>query len=154
ILLPFVAGMAIAYFLDPVADRLQRAGLSRLWATVLITLGFFIVALAVVIVLAPLVGEQIAGFAERLPAYVQALAHRADPVWRALKKSVSPSDIAQIRSAAGDYAGTIAGWVGGFARDLVGSSLAVANTVSLVFITPIVTFYFLRDWHRVTSTVD
>jgi predicted PurR-regulated permease PerM len=82
------------------------------------------------------------------------LAHRADPVWRTLKKSLSPHDLEQIRNAAGDYAGTIAGWVGGFAKDLVGSSLAVANAVSLIFITPIVTFYFLRDWHRVTATVN
>ena len=34
ILLPFVAGMVLAYFLDPVADRLQRLGLSRIMATV------------------------------------------------------------------------------------------------------------------------
>ena len=33
ILLPFVAGMVLAYFLDPVADKLQRAGLSRAAAT-------------------------------------------------------------------------------------------------------------------------
>ncbi len=154
ILAPFVAGMAIAYFVDPVADRLERAGLSRLWATVLITLGFFILALAVIIVLAPLVGEQVAGFAERVPAYVQALAHRADPIWRTLKTSLSPRDIEEIRSAAGDYAGTIAGWVAGFARDLVGNSIAVANTLSLIFITPIVTFYFLRDWDRMIATVN
>ncbi|RUY76008.1 AI-2E family transporter, partial [Mesorhizobium sp. M7A.F.Ca.CA.001.10.2.1] len=36
ILLPFVAGMVLAYFLDPVADRLQRLGLSRFMATVVI----------------------------------------------------------------------------------------------------------------------
>ncbi|HHV69433.1 MAG TPA: AI-2E family transporter, partial [Ochrobactrum intermedium] len=38
VLLPFVAGMALAYFLDPVADRLERLGLSRLAATVVILL--------------------------------------------------------------------------------------------------------------------
>ena len=32
VLTPFLLGAAIAYFLDPVADRLQRAGLSRAWA--------------------------------------------------------------------------------------------------------------------------
>ena len=36
VLLPFVAGMVLAYFLDPVADRLQRFGLSRMLATVII----------------------------------------------------------------------------------------------------------------------
>ena len=35
ILLPFVAGMAIAYLLDPVCDWLEGRGLSRTLATVL-----------------------------------------------------------------------------------------------------------------------
>ena len=43
ILLPFVAGMVLAYFLDPVADRLQRFGLSRFMATVVILVIFLIV---------------------------------------------------------------------------------------------------------------
>ena len=30
-LLPFLLGAAIAYFLDPVADRLERLGLNRVW---------------------------------------------------------------------------------------------------------------------------
>ena len=42
ILLPFVAGMALAYFLDPVADRLERLGLSRMMATSMILLSFVV----------------------------------------------------------------------------------------------------------------
>ena len=33
VLLPFVLGGAIAYFLDPVADRLEKMGFSRVMAT-------------------------------------------------------------------------------------------------------------------------
>ena len=33
------------------------------------------------------------------------------------------------------------------------SSLAVLNLLSLVFITPIVTFYLLRDWDRLVAAV-
>ena len=43
-LLPFVAGMALAYFLDPVADRLQRLGLSRAAATLLILIAFIVIS--------------------------------------------------------------------------------------------------------------
>jgi len=154
ILLPFVAGMAIAYFLDPLANRLQRMGLSRTWATVVITLTFFVVVLLVIVLMAPIIGEQVGDFAQRVPGYVQALTHRADPIWRMIKSSLSTHDIEQIRTAAGDYAGTVAGWAGSLAKDLVGGSLAIANALSLVFVTPIVTFYMLRDWHRVTALVD
>ena len=154
ILLPFVAGMAIAYFLDPVAERLQRAGVARTWATTILVLAFFILVPVVFLLLAPVIGEQIGDFAQRLPGYVQALAHRADPIWRMIKSSLSQHDIDQIRSAAGDYAGTVASWAGSVAKDLVGGSLALANTLSLMFITPIVTFYMLRDWHNITARVN
>jgi len=154
ILLPFVAGAAIAYFLDPLASRLQRAGFSRSWATITITLVFFVLALAIIVALAPVLGEQIGGFAQRLPGYLQSLTHRIDPIWRTIKASLSTHDIEQIRTAAGDYAGTVAGWAGAVATELVGGSLAIANGLSLIFITPIVTFYLLRDWHRVTALVD
>ena len=52
VLLPFVIGGAIAYFLDPVADRLEKLGRSRMAATGIITvvgvLGFVLAILMVV----------------------------------------------------------------------------------------------------------
>ena len=56
-LLPFLVGMTIAYFLDPVADRLERAGFSRLWATVVITVGVLLGAMIVLVLLIPVVIE-------------------------------------------------------------------------------------------------
>ena len=61
ILLPFVAGMAVAYFLDPLADKLEKWGTSRTLATVLITLAFFAVVLSLLILLLPLLQNQILG---------------------------------------------------------------------------------------------
>ena len=52
VLLPFLIGAAIAYFLDPVADRLEAMGLSRAMATMVITL----VALLIFVLMALLVG--------------------------------------------------------------------------------------------------
>src|SRR5918994_5995747 len=70
ILLPFVAGFALAYLLDPLADRLQRWGLSRLTATLLILVLFVVSFILALVLLAPLAGHQIAAFVSRLPAYV------------------------------------------------------------------------------------
>jgi predicted PurR-regulated permease PerM len=36
VLLPFVAGMVLAYLLDPLAARMERLGMSRLTATLTI----------------------------------------------------------------------------------------------------------------------
>src|SRR6056297_3929206 len=58
VILPFVLGGAIAYFLDPVADRLERLGVSRVTATALITVaGIVIFALLLLLVIPSLVTQ-------------------------------------------------------------------------------------------------
>jgi predicted PurR-regulated permease PerM len=154
ILLPFLAGMAIAYFLDPIATRLQRLGMSRPLATLVITLGFFALAVIIVVLLAPIVSDQIGEFAQKLPDDLQKILDRAQPLWRSAKHYLSPKDLDKLKSAAGDYAGTMAGWLGTFLSQIVTESLVVVSVLSVVIITPVVTFYLLRDWHRLTSLVD
>jgi len=154
ILLPFVAGMAVAYFLDPVAHRLQRLGLSRTGATTVITLSFFLLVALLLVILVPVVQDQVVGFASHVPGYAHALIKRGEPLWRNVKTYLQPKDIDRLRTAAGGYAGTVAGWVGQVVTHILTSSLAVMNVVSLVFITPVVTFYMLRDWHKITERVD
>src|SRR5438067_757687 len=73
ILLPFVAAFVLAYFFDPVADRLQRLKLSRLAAT-LVVLGFFVLLILVAFVLLlPVVVNQLIGFIEKLPSSIERL---------------------------------------------------------------------------------
>jgi predicted PurR-regulated permease PerM len=70
ILLPFVAGMALAYFLDPLVKRLQQAHVNRTLATVLV-IGLFIIAfLLLVILIIPILGAQLTAFIENIPSYV------------------------------------------------------------------------------------
>ena len=45
VLMPFILGGAIAYIIDPLADRLERAGLSREGATAVITVGAVLIFL-------------------------------------------------------------------------------------------------------------
>ena len=73
ILLPFVAGMVLAYFLDPVADRLQRLGLSRLMATIVILFAFIVVLVLAFVILIPVLASQMADFASKLPEYLTRL---------------------------------------------------------------------------------
>ena len=59
VLLPFVAGMAIAYFLDPVADRLQKWGLSRTLSASVLTIVFLLAVVAFLMVLVPILQTQV-----------------------------------------------------------------------------------------------
>lgn len=154
VLLPFVAGMAVAYFLDPLADRLEEKGLSRTLATTAITLCFFAILILALMVLVPVIEQQALTFIERVPRYVRSLSERAGPLLEELRHRLSADQIDKIQGAIGSYAGTAVGWLAGLVRDLLKGGIAVVSLLSLVFITPVVTFYLLRDWDRIVATID
>ena len=106
VLLPFVAGMAVAYFFDPVTDRMERAGLSRTLATAIVTLVFFGIGAVLMVLLVPVVQQQVVAFGQRVPVYVDALVMRAAPLIEELQHRLSAGDIERLRASAGGFAGT------------------------------------------------
>src|SRR3546814_10461547 len=90
-LLPFVAGMAVAYLLDPLCDRLQRWGLSRTWATALVTVFFVLFCVLVLLLIIPTLLNQIATFVERAPEYLAALQQEANALLDRLRDRLDPT---------------------------------------------------------------
>lgn len=154
VLLPFVAGMAVAYLLDPVCDRLERWGLSRTWATALVTALFIVLAVAAVLLLVPLLAGQITRLAERLPDYVDVLRGNVGHLLDTLKAHLDPAMLDRVREAVQGSAGRIVGWATDAVGRLVSGGVALVNVLSLVVITPVVAFYLLRDWDRLIAKVD
>lgn len=153
-LLPFVAGMALAYFLDPVADMLERWGVSRLFATVFILFCFIIVFVLAVLIIVPILSGQVAGLLERLPDYVsrlQALVRELDFDWL---DRFQGEDGSFLGGSASDLIGRGAGWVGTVIEQLWASGKALIGIVSLLVVTPVVAFYLLYDWDRMVARVD
>ena len=154
VMLPFVAGMAVAYFLDPLADRMERVGLSRTLATAIICLVFFGVMGIGLTLLAPVIQQQVMTFVHKVPTYAQSLQMRAMPLLEEVYRHLSPEDLDKLRSSAGSYAGTAVEWGVGVAKGVLSGSIAVMSILSLLFITPVVTFYLLRDWDYMVAKVD
>ena len=154
ILLPFLAGFVLAYFLDPVADRLQKWGFSRLAAALLIVVVALVVVVASLVVFVPMLADQVGRFAGELPALVQSLATRLNewaPQW--MKDAISKSG-ADIQGSITQFAGNAAQWLLGVLKTLLSGGLALVNLVSLLVVTPIVAFYMLVDWDRMLDTID
>jgi predicted PurR-regulated permease PerM len=154
VLLPFVAGILVAYFLDPLADRLERAGCSRALATSLITAAFFVIVIAALVLLFPLVQAQILGLVGRVPGIVDSLREQAGPLLERLQASLSPEDVKRLQAAAGDYAGQAIKWLTGIVGKVLSGGVALLQLLSLVVITPLVSFYLLRDWDRLVERFD
>jgi len=154
VLLPFVAGFAIAYFFDPVVDKLGTVRLNRTWATSLVLLLFFLFFVLAVFLLVPVLEKQVADFSAKLPKLLEAAQARLTAFIARLSAELSPGDLERIKSAAGGFAGDAFKFVGRVLGNLWSGGLAFFNLLSLVFITPIVAFYILRDWPLILKTLD
>lgn len=154
IMLPFIAGIVLAYFLDPVADALERLKLPRLAATLVIVLTSVLVLVLVLLLIVPLIGDQIGKFAERLPSNVSTLVtlfNDLAPVW--MKDALSKTS-ATLPAPGSDIAAKAAVWIASLLQSILSGGLALFNLMSLLIITPLVTFYMLNDWDRMVSRVD
>ena len=154
VLLPFVAGMAVAYFLDPACDRLEKLGCSRALATTIITACFFALLVTVLIFVVPLLYAQIVAFAERVPAYLSALDEAAAPAMAFLQQFADGDDGLKLREAVGGYSADIVRWASQLLGRLLSGIDALVGLAALVVITPIVTFYLLRDWDRIVENLN
>ena len=154
ILLPFVLGMAIAYVLDPLANRLSKRGISRLIAA-LIILGGFAVALGLLLIfIVPVLASQFSGFIENAPYYAQRVQiFVSDPNHPWIKRIVGDNLVGADKSV-GDVLNQVMGYLTGFAASLWTRGYALISLFSLVIITPVVAFYLICDWDRMIDAVD
>ncbi len=156
ILLPFVVGAVVAYFFDPVVERLQKHGLSRSWATAAVTaLAVLIAVAALLAIVPPLVGQ-----AEKLivkaPQYAVRIATRIQPLIEPVREQfgLPALSLHDVQAEATKWAGQMLAFIGGAAAGLARQGVAIVNLLALLFLTPVVTFYLLRDWSNILASLD
>jgi predicted PurR-regulated permease PerM len=154
VLLPFVAGIGLAYLLDPIVNRLERAGINRAVATLLI-LGLFIVGVIALLWIAiPIIGVEVAALIDNLPAYIQRLeALVMDPSRPWLRKIIGVG-LSEAGQSSGELTSMTAGWLPEFVRSLWSDGRALLSIFSLLVVTPIVTAYLVYDWNHIIVAVD
>jgi predicted PurR-regulated permease PerM len=162
---PFALGIALGYLLDPIVQRLERLGLNRLGASIVILVVFVMASALIVILIAPILFGQLVGFTQRLPNYVvrlQALAvdqgngllDRYGGPWRAWLGMSSPLSSDQIQRSVGDLVAQGAQWLLNAVRSLASGGAAIFSFLSILIVTPVVAFYMLVDWEKMLATID
>ncbi len=154
VLLPFVAGIAVAYLLDPLCDRLEGWGLSRTLATALLTTASLVLAVVAVLLLVPLLAGQVASLLESAPEYVETLRSQFARLLDTLEARVDPAMLERIEGAVAGSADRLVAWTTNLLGRLISGGVALANLISLLVITPVVAFYLLRDWDRIVERID
>jgi len=148
-ILPFVLGAALAYLTDPMADRLERAGLSRILATVVITVGSLGIMVFALILIIPKLIDQVQNVIANAPLYVEWL--------RGFITNHLPSisdDSATVTGVMEKLRARADEWSVSVLQRLWSGGLAVIDFVALVVITPVVAFYLLYDWDHMIAGID
>ena len=154
ILLPFVAGMAAAYFLDPLADKLERRGMSRTLATTLITIAFLIVVALLFVFLVPLLQQQVVELLANLPSYFNAIRGWIEPMLQQWATQIEPGQVDKAETLVEKFSERAAQFVLEIAGSVWAGGMALVNLLALLFITPVVAFYLIRDWDIIIARVN
>ncbi|WP_160297814.1 AI-2E family transporter [Devosia chinhatensis] len=154
ILLPFVVGTALAYLLNPLATQLQKWRFNRVWASVVVLLSMMTIVVSLFSIFVPLIGQQIIGLIQRLPAYfsdLQELATRYSPE---LNEWLGPERAAQVQITINDLTRSALGFIATLPAELVNIGLTGAAVVGFTILSPVVAFYLLLDWQGMVRGID
>ncbi|SEN94300.1 Predicted PurR-regulated permease PerM [Paracoccus alcaliphilus] len=148
-ILPFIMGAGIAYLLDPVADRLERMGLSRIMSVVVITAGAIILLAALILLVMPLLLRQAAALINTAPQmFDQAMSFIS-----ARFPDLVPEN-SSLGTTLSDLGSTFGEQMGSIATTVIGSVGGVISTIALLVIAPVVAFYLLLDWDHMVEEID
>lgn len=152
VLLPFVAGIAIAYFLDPVTTFLQKKTRSRTIALSVVCSVLILMLLLCFFIIVPIVQKQLGIFLSNLPTYAGLLWTRIEPYLAELKK-LFPNQTENLQQTISEHLSGGMKLLLGTVRKVLSGSMAFINLLSVLLITPVVAFYLLRDWNKFCSVI-
>lgn len=154
ILLPFVAGAILAYFLDPLADRMQRVGISRMIATLLIVFVFAVLLIITLMLLVPFVAREFKDLVLAMPEQIENLRNIIGHYYKTwFGRDLSDFELG-FDEAVRRFADSSSLKMGELVKHLWSGGLALVNIISLFVITPVVAFYLLLDWDKMIERVD
>ncbi len=148
-LLPFVLGGAIAYFLDPVADRLERMGASRALATAIITIGAVLVFVFMALLVVPTLVNQTVSLFNTAPELASNAGRFLTEKFPALLEENST-----LRKSLNSVGATVQSRGAELLNTALSSAAGLLNIVVLFVIVPVVAVYLLLDWDRMVARVD
>lgn len=149
VLLPFLVGGAVAYFLDPIADRLERLGLSRVMATATIALLTMLIVVVCGLLIVPMLVRQLSELIASAPDIATRLQEFLNTQFPQLHERGSV-----INETLMSVADAIKARGGQLAQTVLSSAMSVVNFIVFIVVVPVVAFYMLLDWDRMVGKVD
>jgi predicted PurR-regulated permease PerM len=152
VLAPFVIGIAAAYLLNPLVNRLDDFGMHRRWVALIIVIIFYVFLLAAMALAIPILVHEISDVLNSLPLYFQRLDSMLSPYVEKYA-GVSPVTEKNLGAIAQQFLPALSA-----GKTLLGGLKAGGEFVlffsTILFLTPIVTYFMIKEWPRFTVWIE
>ena len=151
ILIPFLVGLLVAYLLDPLVDYFEENKVKRSIATTIVLFFFFLIILILCFLIFPILSIQLKSFLIEFPTVISTVNQKLNLVIEYLqKKAFEDINSDLLNNILPNFSNLITG----FLKNIVSSSLAVFNIITIILVTPIVSWYFLKDWDNILINLN
>jgi len=154
ILTPFVLGLAIAYLLNPLSQKLLDLGVPRTVSALLLLGGFIVFTVVVVVLVAPPLYREASQLVKNLPDMMDKIATYLTPHLTMLETWLGQGYIQDIEAFFKQNIGKVAQVSGSVAGKLASGGQAVMGFMTTLILTPIVAFFMMREWPSIKNWLE
>lgn len=154
ILTPFVLGIVIAYLLNPLIKRFSKKGIKRTTGAALVTVLFYSLLIALIAIIAPIVAKESADLIDKFPEYLDKFFILIEPYTIWFQENIGAQYITDVKQFLKENAGKILSVSGGLAGGIAAGGQAVIGLATILILTPLVSFFMMREWPAITDWVE
>ncbi|HJV60830.1 MAG TPA: AI-2E family transporter [Albitalea sp.] len=153
VLTPFLVGAVLAYALHPAVERLAARRVPRVLAVLVVEVAVIVVLVALLLLIVPILSKELPLLREQVPLLAER-ANRALTPWLAQFGINVALDVDSIKAVVLKYANAnVEEWLARLLSSArIGGSILLALLGNVVLV-PVVLFYLLMDWPRLTQRV-
>jgi predicted PurR-regulated permease PerM len=154
VLTPFAFGAVLAYLLIPGVDWLARHRIPRSAAALAVMIALGLVVVALLLILVPVLRNELIALQEQLPRIVPWLNGTLAPKLQAWLGVPVNFDAQSLRELLAEQAGGNPDLVKRVLESVRVGGLALVGVVGLLLLVPVVLFYFLMDGHAFVTRLE
>ena len=151
ILMPFILAFILAYFLNPLVNRLEKLKINRTFASLIVLVLFFLLLILFFMICIPFIETQLMLFLSKMPNLISKTWIKIEPVFLKIKERLFLESSFDLSETLKEYSNSLLAWSKAFLLTLVEKGFALVNLLSLLVIAPIACFYMLLDWQPITT---
>lgn len=153
VLLPFVLGALIAYLLNPIVSRLEKLGIARRGAVLLILASFFTLLTIFLAILSPILLREAMAFLDAAPGYATYLWEKAQPIIVSIQERLGYQITDQLQGVLQDNVGKTFQVGKGVLTGLANGGGAVLEFMTTLFLTPIAAYFMMKEWPGIVKEI-